>query len=393
MASTTFGGRSRVAPGALGRLSRDPSSPWRHIDVVLVGCVVAVGALGCLMIFSATRGRNPDDFDTGFLSKQLLFLAVGLGAMLLTAMVDYRRYREVAPFVYGGMLLALLLVVSGLGSERKGTQAWFDVGPFQLQPSELAKIIVIVTLASVIANFDGELDIGRIVTILGTVGIPMALILLQPDLGTALVFVAVGMALLLIGGARGRHILVLTAIGVAGVAFVLNSGMLESYQQCRLSSFLNAGDLPEDCQERGSAYNADQAGIAIGSGSFLGKGLFNGTQTRLDLVPEQHTDFIFTAVGEELGFVGSSTLLALLGVIAWRIWRTAQMSRDPLGTLVCVGVLAMFVFQVFENVGMTMGIMPVTGIPLPFMSYGGSSTLTAFIAMGLVLNVHMRRFS
>ncbi len=133
--------------------------------------------------------------------------------------------------------------------------------------------------------------------------------------------------------------------------------------------------------------------MAIGAGGALGKGPFNGTQTRLDLVPEQHTDFIFTAVGEELGFVGSGTLLALLGVIAWRIWRTAQMARDPLGTLVCVGVLSMFVFQVFENVGMTMGIMPVTGIPLPFMSYGGSSTLTAFVAMGLVLNVHMRRFS
>jgi rod shape determining protein RodA len=393
MATTVFGGHNRVGPGALGRLSRNPSSPWRHIDLVLVGCVAAVGALGCLMIFSATRGRNPDDFDTSFLTKQLLFMAVGGSAMLLTAMVDYRRYRELAPFVYGGVLLSLLLVVSGLGSEKKGTQAWFQLGPFQLQPSELAKIVVIVTLAAVIANFDAELDVGRIITILGTVGIPMALILLQPDLGTALVFVAVGMAMLLIGGARARHILVLTAIGIGGLVVVLNSGMLETYQQCRLTSFLNEGDLPEDCEARDSAYNVDQAEIATGSGGFVGKGLFNGTQTRLDLVPEQHTDFIFTAVGEELGFVGSATLLALLGVIAWRIWRTAQMSRDPLGTLVCVGVLAMFVFQVFENVGMTMGIMPVTGIPLPFMSYGGSSTLTAFIAMGLVLNVHMRRFS
>jgi rod shape determining protein RodA len=391
MASTTFPGRRPVAPGALGRLSRNPASAWRHVDLVLVGCIAAVAALGCLMIFSATRGRNPADYNTSELFKQLLFMGVGAGAMLITASIDYRRYREFAPIAYGGILLMLLLVISGLGQEQRGTQAWFPIGPFHLQPSELAKIVVIVTLASVIANFDGELDAGRLVAVLGTVGIPMGLILLQPDLGTALVFVAVGMGMLLIGGARVRHIILLTAVGAGGAFIILNSGMLEDYQQCRLSSFLDREN--DVCVEAGADYNVDQAEIAIGSGGFLGKGPFNGTQTRLDIVPEQHTDFIFTAVGEELGFVGSGTLIALLGVIAWRIWRTAQMSRDPLGTLVCVGVLAMFVFQVFENIGMTMGIMPVTGIPLPFMSYGGSSTLTAFIAMGLVLNVHMRRFS
>ena len=220
----------------------------------------------------------------------------------------------------------------------------------------------------------------------------MALILLQPDLGTALVFAAVGMGMLLIGGAQAKHIAALTAVGLLGVFFVLNTGMLEDYQRCRLQSFVDPND-PTCVDEPGGAYNVAQAKVAIGSGGVLGKGPFNGTQTRLDIVPEQHTDFIFTAVGEELGFVGSATLLALLGVIAWRIWRTAQMARDPLGTLICVGVLSMFVFQVFENIGMTMGIMPVTGIPLPFMSYGGSSTLTAFIGIGLVLNIHMRRFS
>jgi rod shape determining protein RodA len=392
MATTTFSTRRTVAPGALGKMSRNPSSAWRHVDLVLVGCIAAIAALGCLMIFSATRGRNPADYDTGFLTKQLLFMAVGAGAMALTASVDYRRYRELAPLAYGGVVLLLLLVISGLGSEKKGTQAWFQMGPFQLQPSELAKVVVIVTLASLIALFDRELDSGRLVAILGTVAIPMALILLQPDLGTALVFVAVGMGMLLIGGARVRHIVLLTVVGVAGVAGVLNSGMLEDYQQCRLSSFIDTDN--EECADApGGGYNVEQAQVAIGSGGVLGKGPFDGTQTRLDIVPEQHTDFIFTAVGEELGFVGSGTLLALLGVVAWRVWRTAQMARDPLGTLICVGVLSMFVFQVFENIGMTMGIMPVTGIPLPFMSYGGSSTLTEFIAIGLVLNIHMRRFS
>jgi rod shape determining protein RodA len=389
MATTAFPTRRTIAPGALGKMSRNPSSAWRHVDLVLVGCVIAVAALGCLMIFSATRGRNPADFDTGFLTKQLLFMGLGAGAMALTASVDYRRYREVAPVAYGGILLLLLLVVTGLGSERKGAQAWFALGPFQLQPSELAKVVVIVTLAAVIAQWDREIDVGRVIGVLGTVGIPMALILLQPDLGTALVFVAVGLGMLVIGGARGRHLAVLGVVGLAGSFAVLNSGMLEEYQQCRLASFVDEND--PDCV--GTAYNVKQAQVAIGSGSFLGKGPFDGTQTRLDIVPEQHTDFIFTAVGEELGFVGAGTLLALLGVVAWRVWRTAQMARDPLGTLICVGVLSMFVFQVFQNIGMTMGIMPVTGIPLPFMSYGGSSTLTAFIAMGLVLNVHMRRFS
>jgi rod shape determining protein RodA len=167
--------------------------------------------------------------------------------------------------------------------------------------------------------------------------------------------------------------------------------MLEEFQQCRLTSFLETPS--KACAERGAQYNVEQAKTAIGSGGLLGTGLFEGTQTRLDIVPEQHTDFIFTALGEELGFVGSATLLALLSIIAWRMWRTAQLARDPLGTLICVGVLSMFVFQVFENVGMTMGIMPVTGIPLPFMSYGGSSTVADFIGIGLVLNVHMRRFS
>jgi rod shape determining protein RodA len=391
MASTTFPGRTRVAPGALGRTSRNPAAPWRHLDLVLVGCVAAVGALGCLMIFSATRGRDPSDFDTSFLSKQVLFMGIGFGAMVLTALFDYRRYREAAPVAYVAVLLLLAMVVTGLGSERKGSQAWFQLGPFQLQPSELAKIVVVVTLASVIAHFNSELDARRLAVVLAIVGLPMALIMMQPDLGTTLVFVAVGMGMLLIGGAQLRHIVALTVFGIIGVAVVLNSGMLETYQQCRLTSFLEQQN--QDCAERDAAYNQDQAKVAIGSGSMLGAGLFQGTQTRLDIVPEQHTDFIFTAVGEELGFVGSGTLLALLSIIAWRIWRTAQLARDPLGTLICVGVLSMFVFQVFENIGMTMGIMPVTGIPLPFMSYGGSSTLAAFVAAGLVLNVHMRRFS
>jgi rod shape determining protein RodA len=389
--ATTFSTRERVAPGALGRLSRNPAAPWRHIDLVLVGCIIAVSALGSLMIFSATRGRDPSDFDTSFLAKQVLFITVGAALMLVVATIDYRRYREAVPLLYGGTLVLLLMVVTGLGSERKGSQAWFQLGPFQLQPSEFAKIVVIVTLASVIAHFNSELDATRLVAVLAVAGVPMALIMLQPDLGTTLVFVAIIMGMLLVGGAQVRHIAALTLVGIVGVGMIMSSGMLKEYQRCRFTSFLETQS--QECARQGAEYNVEQATTAIGAGGLTGTGPFNGTQTRLDIVPEQHTDFIFTAVGEELGFIGAATLLTLLSIIAWRVWRTAHLARDQLGTLICVGVLSMFVFQIFENVGMTMGIMPVTGIPLPFMSYGGSSTLTAFAAMGLVLNVHMRRFS
>ena len=266
------------------------------------------------------------------------------------------------------------------------------MGPFQLQPSELAKIVVIVALASVIANFDSELDVGPAHRDPRRRRHPDG-----ADPAAARPRHRARVRRRRHGDAahrrrpgpphrrahRARHRRACSSSSTPGCSRTTSSA------GCRRSSTENNDGL----RGADATYNVDQAKIAIGSGGVLGKGPFNGTQTRLDLVPEQHTDFIFTAVGEELGFVGSATLLALLGVIAWRIWRTAQMARDPLGTLICVGVLSMFVFQVFENVGMTMGIMPVTGIPLPFMSYGGSSTLTAFVAIGLVLNVHMRRFS
>jgi rod shape determining protein RodA len=387
--TTTYTSTRRAAPGALGTMRRNPASPWRHIDLVLLGSVLAVAALGCLMVFSSTRGRDPSSFDTYFLMRQLVFVSAGAVLMLAVTLVDYRRFRELVPLIYTGAVALLVLVISPLGSERKGAQRWFELGGFQLQPAEIAKLAVILAIAAVLAQFEQEIDLRRLLIVLAVPGLPFVLFMLQPDLGSALVFVAVSMGTLLIGGVQTRHIVALTIVGLIGVGVVLSSGMLEEYQRCRLTSFLDRQD--ESCE--GGAYNQNQSLVAIGSGSVLGKGLFQGTQTRLDIVPEQHTDFIFTAVGEELGFIGSATLLALLSIIAWRIWRTAQLARDPFGTLVCVGVLCMFVFQVFENMGMAMGIMPVTGIPLPFMSYGGSATLASFIAVGLVLNVHMRRFS
>jgi rod shape determining protein RodA len=353
---------------------------------VLVGCVAAIAAIGVLMVYSATRGADAP-YVTTFLQRQAVFVVIGMALMVLVATIDYRRYREIAPVLYVGVAALLVLVVSPLGSESKGAQAWFQLGPLQLQPSEFAKLALIAGLAAVMAQFRDEVDARRLGIALGVVGVPLGLIMLQPDLGTALVLVAIAAGVLLVGGARPKHLAVLLVVGVLGVAVVLNSDMLADYQRDRLTNFLD-----QDGGDTGG-YNLEQSKIAIGAGGTFGRGLFHGTQTRLDNVPEQHTDFIFTAVGEELGFVGAGTLLALFAILIWRIWRTAQLARDDFGSLLCVGVLSMLLFQVFENVGMTMGIMPITGITLPFVSYGGSSLLASFVAIGLVLNVHARRFS
>jgi rod shape determining protein RodA len=378
-------GRAERRDTSLFRRRVDPA--WRHLDLLLLLCSAAISALGVLMILSATRGTDPDAYDLSFLRRQLMFEGMGIAAMVLVAMVDYRRWRDRAWLPYVAILVMLGLVLTAVGTEQRGTQAWFQIGAFQLQPAELAKVVAIVVVAALLGRSEPPLQARWVGGALLLLGVPMALILLQPDLGTAMVFVAIALGMLLVAGAKLRHLVVLVAVGTIGVIGVLNSDLLEEYQRDRLTTFLD-----QDHNLAAKTYNLNQSKIAIGSGGAGGKGLFEGTQTRLGNVPEQHTDFIFTALGEELGFAGSATLLALFWLLCWRIWRIAQMSRDRFGTLLCVGVLSMLVFQVFQNVGMTMGIMPITGIPLPFMSYGGSSTLAAWIAIGLVLNVHMRRF-
>ncbi len=371
-----------------GSMRRNPSAPWRHVDLFLLGAVSVIAFVGTLMVYSSTRGAVPGSPSTVILQRHVVFLATGFTVMALVSMIDYRRFRDFALIAYGGVCLLLLGVLSPLGTEVNGAQAWFQLGSFQLQPSELTKIAVILVLASLGAQFGGDIDLRRLAVLCAVPGVPLVLILLQPDPGTALVLVAIVMGTLLVAGVRAKHIAGLTLLGLTALVGVLNSGFLETYQKNRLTVFLNpsAGLQAE-------AYNLNQSKIAIGSGGVVGKGIFQGTQTQLDIVPEQHTDFIFTAVGEELGFIGAGMLLILFGVLCWRIWRIAQLSRDQLGMLICVGVLSMMVFQLFQNTGMTMGIMPITGIPLPFVSHGGSSTIALFAGLGLVQNVHMRRFS
>ena len=368
-------------------LRRNPTSPWRHVDLTLLGAVVAIAGLGLLMVYSATQNRS-GFAPTYFVQRQAIFTVLGIGLMVVMATRDYRVFRDFAPAIYVATLVALVLVLSPLGSDKRGSQAWFQVGTFQLQPSELAKVSVIVCLSAYVAAHRGELDGRRLLTVLALAALPMALIQGQPDLGTNLVFASILMAMLVVAGARPRHMAALVFAGILAVVLVFQLGVVKEYQRDRLGAFIEP-----DSETMRSAYSLRQSTIAIANGGIVGKGLFRGTQTKLAYVPEQHTDFIFTVVGEELGLVGSALLLVLFAIIVWRTWRAAALAKDLSGTLMCVGVLGMFVFQIFENVGMTMGIMPITGIPLPFMSYGGSATLASFAAIGLVLNVHMRRFS
>lgn len=369
------------------RLSRNPAAAWRHLDVVLAGAVLAIAGLGALMVYSATRGPSAP-YKTGFFVRQASFVGLGSVVLVLVSLIDYRVFRDWAIALYAFSCALLLVVVSPLGSSSKGAQAWFQIGSFQMQPSEFAKMGTILALAAIASQFRDEIDLRRLVTLIVLVAIPLGLILLQPDLGTGLVLIAIAAGIVVVAGTPTRYLLAVLLIGLLGTIFVLRSNMLAQYQKDRLTSFLS-----QEEHLRQATYNLNQSKTAIGNGGAFGQGLFQGPQTRLGNVPEQHTDFIFTAVGEQLGFAGSATLLALFCIVAWRVWRTAQLARDPFGTLVCVGVLSQFMFQIFENVGMTMGIMPVTGIPLPFVSYGGSSTLAEFAAIGVVLNIHMRRFA
>ena len=371
---------------SLRSLDRDPTAPIRNLDWALLGLALVLNAIGAAMIYSATKGSDAH-VDTTYLGKEILFVLLSMGVLAVTALIRYDRIQRWAPAIYILTLLSLAGVLA-VGSSRKGAQAWFAFGPLQLQPSEPAKVALILVLAAYLSANRHRLDAPRLITALIIAGVPMGLILLQPDLGTVLVFAALTLGLLTVAGLRLRYLVALAVLGAVGVGLVLNSGMLETYQKDRLTVFITGGQ--KDAQ--GAAYNLEQSKIAIGLGGITGRGFGEGPQTQNDFVPEQQTDFIFTAVGEELGFIGGAAVLGLFLLLSLRTLRAAHLARDDFGTLICVGVLIMIVFQAFQNVGMSMGIMPITGIPLPFVSYGGSSLLTTYAGIGLVLNVRMHRY-
>jgi rod shape determining protein RodA len=366
-----------------------PYDPTRHLDVGLLLGVLALIGFGLVMIYSATASRleaaGADPMR--YVNRQLLALGIGLAAMVAVMVVDYRSFRAWAALAYTASIFMLVLT-STTGETVNASRAWIVVGGLQFQPAELAKPALIMMLAALFhERREDALGLRALVEALALAAVPMLLIVAQPDLGTAMVFVAITFGVLLLARVRVRYMAALLLIGVATIVGVLQTDALEEYQKARLTAFLDPAGDP-----RGAAWNVNQAQIAVGSGQITGQGLFNGSQTALAYVPENHTDFIFTVVGEELGFLGASVLLALFGLVLWRALRIAAMSRDTFGTLLAGGVVSVFVFQMFINIAMSVGIMPVTGLPLPFVSYGGTSLIGSLIMVGLLQNVHMRRF-
>jgi rod shape determining protein RodA len=377
-------------------LRRELQSPVRFADYSLALTAILISLIGVAMNYSATwriLEFNGSDGAT-YAKRQALFVVVGAFVMILTAAFSYRSLRSIANSAYL-LSLAALIGVLFVGVERNGARAWFEVPglPFQLQPSEFAKLTVILALAAFVATHESYLRLSTLVNAFLLIAVPLGLIYRQPDLGTMLVFVSIGMGMLLISGAQVKHIVFTSLLGIIAIFLLLNldafggPSLLRQTQENRLTAFLDPAYDPQ-----GASYNLRQSEIAIGAGGVKGQGWLKGSQTNLNLVPEQKTDFIFTALGEEFGFLGCSILLLLYAYLLARIWWIARMSSDLFGSFICVGVLSMFAFQIFQNVGMTMGIMPITGIPLPFMSHGGSSTVMAFLSIGLVVNVGARRY-
>jgi rod shape determining protein RodA len=377
-----------------GRVWADERRPTRHVDWVLLLLAAALVVVGLFLLYSATastlRGDGLDPFSR--VKKQAITAVIGLAIVVVLVSFDYRFFKVYAAFIYFATIAALLLVrVPGLGTtDATGTaQRWFEIAGFQLSPAEAAKLAVIVMLAAVLSEIrTPEPSMSDVLRVLVIAAIPMILVFLGPDIGTTITLTAIVVGMLVVAGTRLKHLLVLSAAGLVLILLTFQLGVIKDFQADRLRAFLDPTGVSSDAR-----YNLDQSLIAVGAGGLTGVGYGNGTQTNLDYVPEQHTDFIFTVAGEEFGFVGAMLVLLLYALLLWRAIRIAALSKDPFGTLVAAGIASMFATQMFVNIGMVIGIMPITGIPLPFLSYGGSSMLVSFAAIGMLESIHMRRFT
>ena len=372
------------------RRNVSPDPWWLLVDPFLILSALATAVMGAVLVYSATRGVIGDftEPSTEFLERQVLFILMGVVVAVSAAFVSPRLMRRLYPLAFAAMVAALWLVLQ-VGVEVSGTKGWFSLGTFRMQPSEPGKLVVIIGLALLLSPRQAEVGLKRVLLALALVAAPIALLLLQPDLGTTLVYLVIAVIMVIVSGIKARWIALLAVVAVAGTVGVYRSDALAEYQEARLRVYLFESDVSDESASY--AFNVEQAQIAIGNGGLRGQGLFQGTQTRSDLVPQQQTDFIFTVAGEELGLRGASLLLGLLAILLFRVWRTAQLALTPFERLMCTGIFAMLLFQTFQSVGMTMGMMPVTGIPLPLVSYGGSSMLTTMASLGLVAGVYRRR--
>jgi rod shape determining protein RodA len=383
-----------VPPARRGSRLLHRDAALRRIDWLLLVSVLALCAIGGALVWSATRQAALDSGGdpTAFLKKHCLNVAIGLALGVVASAFDYRMLRAYAPVIYLLSLAGLAAVLSPLGSTINGSHSWIVLpAGFSIQPSELAKVALVVGMAVLLSEKRDAEDTPRdldVVVTLGFAAVPLGLVMLQPDLGTALVVSATVLGVVAVSGAPLRWVVGLVSGAVLLAVVAVQAGLLEDYQLDRFRAFYDPTADP-----KGVGYNVRQAQIAVGSGGFDGQGLFHGAQTQGRFVPAQQTDFIFTVAGEELGFLGSALVVALVGLVLWRAARIAARAEDLFGRLVATGILCWFAFQAFENIGMTLGIMPVTGVPLPFVSYGGSSMFANMLAVGLLQNVHMRRYS
>jgi rod shape determining protein RodA len=376
-----------------GRVWADERRPIRHVDWVLLLLTVVLTVVGLVLLHSISA-TTPDEaaFWLVRVLKQGATAGFGLLVVVLITAFDYRFFKVYAGFIYVAALAALVLVkIPGIGATDPSgvAQRWFAIAGLQITPSEITKVCAIVMLAAILSEIRApEPALSDLARVLAVAAVPLVLVFIQPDIGTSIVLAAITVGMLIVAGTRLKHLLVLTATGLVLIGLAFQVGVIQDFQRQRLTAFLDRANAPEDAK-----YNLDQSLIAVGSGGLLGRGYLKGTQTNLDYVPRQHTDFIFTVAGEEFGFVGAMFVLLLYALILWRAIRIATLSKDPFGTLVAAGIASMFAIQMFVNVGMVIGIMPITGIPLPFLSYGGSSILVSFAAIGMLESIHMRRFS
>ncbi len=388
----------RKPDSGLGNIHASPSAPGRNIDYVLLFAQGALAVIGLFVIYSASHSKTPpggrSPYDYFFVTRQEIFLIAAVLVMVVVMAFDYDWWKDKARFLYGVtlMLLTLITLMNILHVRGTETILSFDIGPLNIQPAELAKFTTLLMVASYLADDrSDDLPYHRFIVGLMIVGAPTALIIVQPDLGSASVLIAMVMGIMLVAGAKARYMFMITVLSLATVGAAVITRVVNEYQMKRFTAFFHQNSRDPDLAN--VLYQGRNAIRALAIGGITGKGWLQGPITNAPKdIPVQWADFPFSAVGEQFGLIGCAVLIGLYAIVLLRIWRIAHLSRDLLGTYLCVGVFSMLLWQVFQNIAMTVGVMPITGLPLPFISYGGSGVVTFFALMGLVQNVHMRRY-